>query len=164
MSSPARQPSYSGKSVATFSDLSDLKCKVASPFARDASGFTAFSFEFVAKPKEAANAVMELPAAIQSGLEHSAGFSGSLVMVSDLEARLITVIVFWRGSEARWSCAQSERRVRELLAPYLDRCLRAQNLLAHLPTPQAVSDGSSSIDTSLIASESIAQQATVCVA
>ena len=164
MSSPARQPSYSRKSVATFSDLSDFKCQVESPVARGTTRFTALNFEFVAKPEEAAHAVLELPAAIQSGLDDFAGFSGSLVMVSDLEARLITVIIFWRGSEAKRSCAQSVRRVRALLAPYLDRCLRAQSLLAHLPTRQDLSDRSSSIDMSLIASESIAQQATVCVA
>ena len=164
MSSPARQPNYSKKSVATFSDLSDLKSRVESPLARSASRFTAFSFEFVAKPGKAANAVVELPAAIQSGLQDLAGFSGTLVMVSDLEARLITVIIFWHGSEARRSCARSVCWVRSLLAPYLDRCLRAQNLLAHLPTPQAFSNRSSSIDTSLIASESIAQEARVCVA
>jgi len=85
-------------------------------------------------------------------------------MVSDSEARLITVIIFWRGSEARRSCALSVRRVRALLAPYLDRCLRAQNLLAHLPAPQALSIRFGSIDTSFIASDSMAQEATACVA
>ena len=163
MSSPARQPNYSGKSVAAFA-ISDLEYKVESPVAHNANRLTAFSFEFVAKPEEASNAVLELPAAIQSGLEDFAGFSGSLVMVSDLEARLITVIIFWQGSEARRSCAHSLRRVRSLLAPYLDRCLRAQNLLAHLPAPEALAHGSSSIDTNLVASDSIAQETNVCVA
>jgi len=164
VSSPARQSNYSGKSVATFSNHADLKCQLESPLARSAGRFTAFSFEFVAKPEEAANAVLELPAAIQLGLGDFVGFSGSLVMVSDLEARLITLIIFWRGSEARRSCEQSVRRVRALLAPYLDRCLRAQHLLAHMPTQQALSDGFSPIDTSLIASESIAPETSVCVA
>jgi hypothetical protein len=122
---------------------------------------TAFRFEFMAKPEEAANATLYLPAAIQSGLEEAAGFAGSLVMVSDQEARLITVIVFWEGSEARGSCAQSVRRVRALLAPYLDRCLRVQNLLAHLPTPQ--DSQASSIDTHFIARESVAEEANVRV-
>ena len=163
MSSPARQPNYSGKSVAAF-PISELQCKVESPVVRNTNHFTAFSFEFVAKPEEASHAVLDLPATIQSGLEDFAGFSGSLVMVSDFEARLITVIIFWQGSEARRSCAQSVRRVRALLAPYLDRCLRAQNLLAHLPIPQALSNGSSSIDTYFVASDSIAQETSVCVA
>jgi len=84
------------------------------------------------------------------------------VMVSDQEARLITAIIFWEGSEARRSGAQVVRRVRALLAPYLDRCLRVQNLLAHLPMPQ--NPQPSSIDTRYIADESIAEEANVCVA
>ncbi len=129
--------------------------------ARGVNPFTAFSFEFVAKPEEAASAVLVLPAAIQSALEDFAGFAGSLVMVSDSEARLIRVIIFWQGSEGRQSCAQS---VRALLASYLDRCLRAQNLLVHLPAPQALSIRFSSIDTSFITSDSMAQEEHACVA
>ena len=163
MASPVRQPNYAVKSVVPFSDLSDRKCHVEWPVARDSSHFTAFSFEFVAKPEQATKAVLDLPAGIQSGLEDFAGFAGSLVMVSDLEARLITVIIFWQGSDARRNCAQSLRRVRALLAPYVDRCLRAQNLLAHLPSAQAVSHGPSSIDTDFVASNSSAQEAKVCV-
>jgi len=124
----------------------------------------AFSFEFVAKPEQAAGAKLILPAAIQSGLEDVAGFAGSLVMVSDQEARLITVIVFWEGSEARRSAAQVARRIRALLAPYLDRCLRVQNMLAHVPAPRDVDSQASSIDTRFIAEESIAEEANVCVA
>lgn len=164
MSASARQAKYSGQSVGAFSDLSRLQCKIASPMTAGVNRFTAFSFEFVAKPEKAANAARDLPEAIPSALEDIAGFGGSLVMVSDLEARLITVITFWQGSEARRSCAQSVRRVSALLAPYLDRCLRAQNLLAHLPTPQALSNGFSSIDTSFITSDSMANEADACVA
>ena len=160
MSTPARQVNDSGTSVAAFSELSRLQYKIASPMARGVNSFTAFSFEFVAKPEEAASAVLALPAAIQSALEDFAGF-GSLVMVSDSEARLIRVTIFWQGSEARQSCAQS---LRALLASYLDRCLRAQNLLAHLPAPQALSIRVSSIDTSFITSDSMAQEEHACVA
>jgi hypothetical protein len=99
---------------------------------------------------------------MQSGLEAVPGFAGSLVMVSDQEARLITVIIFWEGSEGRRSCSQSARHVRALVAPYLDRCLRAQNLLAHLPMLR--NSQASSIDTRFITEESIAGEANVCVA
>ena len=147
MSTPARQVNDSGKSVAAFSELSRLQYKIASPMARGVNPFTAFSFEFVAKPEEAASAVLVLPAAIQSALEDFAGFAGSLVMVSDSEARLFRVIIFWQGSEARQSCAQSVRA-----------------LLAHLPAPQALSIRVSSIDTSFITSDSMAQEEHACVA
>ena len=169
VSSPARHSSSSENSIAAFPsipgrNISGARCQVAAPAARSASGFTAFSLEFVAKPEQAAAAPLFLPAAMQSGLQDIAGFAGSLVMVSGQEARLITVIVFWSGTEARHSCERSVRRVRALLAPYVDRCLRAQNLLAHLPAPQKIYSQASSIDTHLIADDSIAQEANVCVA
>ena len=164
MQSPVPQPNCAGTSVAPFSDLSDLKCNVGWQVARDSSHFTAFSFEFVAKPEHAAKAVLDLRAGIQSGLEDFAGFAGSLVMVSDLEARLITLIILWQGSQARRSCAQSARRVRALLAPYVDRCLRTQNLIGYLPSAQALTNRRSSIDTGIIASDSMAQEANVRVA
>jgi hypothetical protein len=151
-----------GKSASTFPDISCPKFETESRRVRGKNRLVAFSFEFVAKPEQAAGATLVLPAAIQSGLEDVAGFAGSLVMVSDQEARLITVIIFWEGSEAQRSGAQVSRRVRALLAPYLDRCLRVQNLLAHLPMPQ--NPQPSSIDTGFIADESMAQEANVCVA
>jgi hypothetical protein len=164
VSSPARHTSSSEKSVASFHDISDALFKVASPINRGANGLTAFSFEFVAKPVQAGGATLFLPAALQSGLQDVPGFAGSLVMVSDQEPRLITVIIFWDGSKAGRNLDWGVRRVRALLAPYLDRCLRAQNLLAHLPAPQDRYSQASSIDTSLITDESIAQEANVCVA
>lgn len=162
MSSPIRQPSSLGKSASTFRDISCPKFELESRRVYGANQLAAFSFEFVAKPEEAAGATLVLPAAIQSGLEDVAGFAGSLVMVSDQEARLITVIILSEGSEALRSGTHVMRRVRALLAPYLDRCLRVQNLLAHLPTPQ--NPQPSSIDTDFIADESMAQEANVCVA
>jgi hypothetical protein len=162
VSSPVRQASSSGKSVTWFPDVPNRKGNLESSGVRRTGGLTAFSFEFVAKPEQAANAVSNLPAAIHSGLEDVAGFAGSLVMVSDQEARLITVMIFWQGSEAQKSCAQSLRRVRALLAPYLDRCLRVQNMLVHLPMPQ--DSQASSIDTHFIARESVAEEANVCMA
>lgn len=174
MSSPARHTSSAEKSVASFPNISGpdipgpnisgARREVESPIACATNGLTAFSFEFVAKPEQAAGAPLFLPAAIQSGLEDIAGFAGSLVMVSDHEARLITVIIFWNGTEARRSCERSVRRVRALLAPYLDRCLRVQNLLAHLPKSQELPSEPSSIDTRFIAEESVAEEANVCVA
>ena len=164
MSSPVRYTSSSEKFVAPFRKVSDARFLVGAPIAPASSAFTAFSFEFVAKPEQAASATLSLPAAVQSGLEDIPGFAGSLVMVSDQEARLITLIVFWHGTEARRSCERSVRRVRALLAPYMDRCLRVQNLFAHLPKPQDLQAEPSSIDNCYISEESVAQEANVCAA
>lgn len=172
MSSPARQISSSQKNVVAFRDVSDAGFRVEAPIARAVSALTAFSFEFVAKPEQAASAPLLLPAAIQSGLEDITGFAGSLVMVSEHEARLITVIIFWSGSEARRNCERIVRRVRTLLAPYMDRCLRMQNLLAHMPRLQAhtaeieteINMEPASGDARFINDEPVSQQANVCVA
>lgn len=164
MSSPARYINSSEKPVGAFSNTSDARFKVEGPVARATNGLTAFSFEFVAKPEQTARAPLLLPAAIQSGLEDIAGFAGSLVMISDQEARLITVIIFWSGAEARRSCERSVRRVRALLAPYLDRCLRVHNFLAHAPKPRNPETEASSIDIHFITEESIVEQAHVCLA
>ena len=164
MSSPARYISSSENFAASFPAMSNTGLKVEAPLTLAANGLTAFSFEFVAKPEQAAEATLFLPAAIQSGLQDIAGFAGSLVMVSDQEARLITVIIFWSGIEARRGCERSVRRVRALLAPYMDRCLRAQNLFAHLPKPQELRPEPGSIDNCFISEESVAQEANVCAA
>ncbi|HKW64530.1 MAG TPA: hypothetical protein VJN89_18400 [Candidatus Acidoferrum sp.] len=160
----ARFTSSSEESVASFPAISNTECRVEGPIAPAANAFTAFSFEFVAKPEQAVDATLLLPAAIQSGLEDIAGFAGSLVMVSDHEARLITVIIFWSGTEARRNCERSVRRVRALLAPYMDRCLRAQNMLAHLPASQDTYPQTGSIDNCYMGEESVAQEANVCAA
>lgn len=149
-------------------DISSGQYKSETPI-RAISPLMAFSLEFVAKPEQAAGAPLFLPTAIQSGLENVPGFAGSLVMASDQEARLMTVIIFWNGTEARSSCERSVRRVRALLAPYLDRCLRVQNLLAHAPLTQNLEAEASSIDTRFITEESItdqsnAEEANVCAA
>ncbi len=170
MPSPVRQPNRLEKSATAFPKASYPKFATELSRVRQTNELAAFSFEFVAKPEQAADATLLLPAAIQSGLEDVAGFAGSFVMVSDQEARLITVIVFWEGCEARRTGPQVARRVRALLAPYLDRCLRVQNLLAYFPARQGAFSQqdafsqASSIDTSLIAEESIAEEATICAA
>jgi hypothetical protein len=101
-------------------------------------GVTALTVEFVAKPQEAQKVETIIPAAIAGALEDVTGFAGYLVMVSDQEPRLVTVVTLWtadsrskRGREnARWVC--------KLIAPFLDRCLRVQTSVAHLPKAPAI--------------------------
>jgi hypothetical protein len=163
VSSPVRHITSSEKFLASFPAFSNAGFKAEAPIAPTGHALTAFRFEFVAKPERAADAPLFLPAAVQSGLKDIPGFAGSFLMVSDQEARLITVIIFWSGTEARRSCERSVRRVRSLLAPYMDRSLRVQNLLAHLPKAQEFSQPSS-IDNCFINEESVAEEANVCVA
>jgi hypothetical protein len=93
----------------------------------------ALSIEFVAKPHEAHRAQLAIPSALAGALMEVTGFAGCLVMVSDQEARLLTVVTLWRGQERQKLPNENLRWVRALLAPYLDRCLRVQTLNAHSP-------------------------------
>jgi len=97
------------------------------------SRITALNIEFVAKPSEAHKVQAALPAAIQGAFGEVAGFAGSLMMIANHEARLVTVITLWRGEERMQRCNENVRWVMALLAPYMDRCLRVQSSTAYAP-------------------------------
>lgn len=97
------------------------------------SGVAALSVEFVAKPQEAPRVQSTIPAALASALKEVTGFAGCLVLISDQESRLVTVVTLWAGEGRLKRCDENARWVRTLLAPYLDRCLRVQTFHAHLP-------------------------------
>ena len=91
------------------------------------------SVEFVAKPQEAHRVQTAIPAALAGALQNVSGFAGCLVMVSEQEARLVTVITMWVGNDRLKQSRENVRWVQKLLAPYVDRCLRVQTLAAQLP-------------------------------
>jgi len=97
------------------------------------SSLTALSIEFVAKPQEAHRVEAAIPAAVAGALKDVTGFAGCLVMISDQEVRLVTVVTLWSGHDRTKRCNQNVRWVNALLAPYLDRRLRTQTMVAHLP-------------------------------
>lgn len=97
------------------------------------SQVTALSIEFVAKPHEAHRAQSAIPPALAGAFKEVTGFAGCLVMASDQEARLLTVLTLWSGHDRQKLCNENLRWARALLAPYLDRCLRVQILNAHMP-------------------------------
>jgi len=105
--------------------------KQRKPRQRQREQVVALRAEFVLKPGQEER-VCETIDAI---LENSFGggeFLQALVLVSELESRLVTVLTFWRSDgfgEAR------ERRVnwlRQKLAPYVDQTLRVQTYSARV--------------------------------
>ena len=108
---------------------------------RGGSRLLALHIEFVAKPSEAHQVHCALPTAIHSAMEGVAGFAGAFVMVSNYEARLVTVVTLWAGEDRSRRCEENVRWVRALLAPYLDRCLRVQTLATYLPPVRAAAQG-----------------------
>jgi hypothetical protein len=97
------------------------------------SGVIALTVEFVAKPRVAQRVKTIIPATIAGAFDGVNGFAGYLMMVSDQEPRLVTVVTLWKGDNPFTSGRENAPRVRKLLAPYWDRCLRVQTSVAHLP-------------------------------
>lgn len=91
------------------------------------------SVEFVATPKAAASVPATIPAAINNAFHGVAGFAGCMLMISDQEARLITVLTFWSGEDRLKRCNSNAGWIYKLIAPHLDHCLRVQTLAAHVP-------------------------------
>ena len=133
LASPASYPNMTNSVTYPFQKNAALNPQSA---ARGTSGIppmTALSVEFVAKPQEAHRVEAAIPAAIAGALKEVDGFAGCLVMISHQEARLVTVVTLWAGNDRAKCCSQNERWVHALLKPYLDRRLRVQTMVAHLP-------------------------------
>jgi hypothetical protein len=91
----------------------------------------ALSIEFVAKPKEVHRLGNTIPATVRGGMERAPGFAGCLVMISDREARLVSVITFWTGADGMTDRSKRTRWLYKLLTPYIDHCLRVRTLDAY---------------------------------
>lgn len=137
---------------------------LGSSAAQEGSGSHALAIEFVAKPDKARSAPALLPAAITGALQDVTGFAGCLVMVSDQEARLITVVTFWTGKDSQKSCNKNLRWVRALLSNYADRCLRVQTMVAHLPCLFLQREQANSTSADTLMPESSIPEVDVCVA
>jgi hypothetical protein len=131
--STVRHLNLANKVASPFPRVSEMESYPSKVSATSNSQVTALSIEFVAKPQEAHRAQLAIPSALAGAFKEVTGFAGCLVMVSDQEARLLTVVTLWSGDERQKLCNENLRRVRAVLATYLDRCLRVQILSAHLP-------------------------------
>jgi hypothetical protein len=120
--------------------------------------------EFVAKPEKAQCAPAAIPAAIAGALQGVTGFSGCLVMVSDQEARLVTIVTLWTGNDREKRCSENVRWVHALLAPYLDRCLRVQTLVACLPALPTAGPETNAAEGCSMMQEHSSGEENVCVA
>jgi hypothetical protein len=121
----------------------------------------------VAKPQEAHRVEAAIPAALAGALKDVTGFAGCLVMISDQEARLVTVVTLWAGDDRANRCSQNARWVHALLKPHLDLCLRVQTMVAHLPLlpllpairPETIATRESSMRLDILSEDK-----TICVA
>jgi hypothetical protein len=123
---------------------------------------TALNIEFVAKPEQAHRVEAAIPGAIAGALKDVAGFAGYLMMISDQEARLVTVITLWAGDDRAKYCSQNARWVHALLAPFLDRCLRVQTMVAHSPVLPLIPPQSDDADVCSMMQNLVSEDETTC--
>jgi hypothetical protein len=83
--------------------------------------------EFVALPGQAERLQSEIPLALQRANGRCEGFAGCVVMFSEQEARLVTLITLWREGTYTDKSAGNSTRLKKLLARYVDRWLRARS-------------------------------------
>lgn len=102
---------------------------------------SAHSVQFVASPGQSHKLQSLVPAAIRQAFCGVPAFGGCMVMVSDQEARRVTIVTLWKGNHRSQQCAEYVHQLRAMLLPYVDRWLRAENHVAHFfmcPIPDQV--------------------------
>ncbi len=90
------------------------------------SGVVALHLDFVAKPEGTRELNSLVGAVLKEGALGKEGLETALLLVSDREARLVTLLTFWDAG--RFANAR-ERRIawmQKLLAPFADGPIRAQ--------------------------------------
>jgi hypothetical protein len=93
------------------------------------------SVEFVALPGRTEKICKEIPAAMRQANTNSAGFSGCIVLISEQEARLITVITLWNGIDSANGCDESLDQLKRLLEPHVDSWMRTRKFISFLSVP-----------------------------
>jgi len=164
LTSPVGHSSKTKNVAHPFPQAAALKPQPPANSTSGAPPATALSIEFVAKPQEAHRVQDAIPAAIAGALKDVTGFAGCLVMISDQEARLVTVVTLWAGDDRVKRCSQNVRWVQALLAPYLDRCLRVQTMVAHVPLLPAIRPETIAADDCSVMRDLLPEDDPVCVA
>ncbi len=104
---------------------------ITSGQAHPAYDISAHSVQFVASPNQTRKLQSALPAAIREAFSLAPAFAGCMVMVSDQEARLVTVVTLWSGQQRIRHCNENADQVKKLLSPYADHWLRSDTHVAH---------------------------------
>jgi hypothetical protein len=84
--------------------------------------------ELVAAPGQSERLQREIPLLLRKANASNDGFVGSMVLLSDQEARLVTVIIFWRGEVS--AKQYDDLWLEGLLEPYVDRFSRARTFVS----------------------------------
>ena len=92
---------------------------------------TALRADFVARPEAIEVVRGEIEERVLKTWGDEPSFLSGVVMVSEQEARLTTLITFWRSGELERTREQRVRWLQKIIGPYLDRCVRVQTQSAY---------------------------------
>jgi hypothetical protein len=98
----------------------------------------ALRLDFVAKPEGSSEVAGSLASLLETARLDAAGLVSSILLVSDREARLVTLLTFW---DVHRFLPARERRIawmQKLLAPFADGAVRAHTSVANFLPPPAV--------------------------
>jgi hypothetical protein len=164
VTSPVLYPNRAKTLAFASHQNSDGKPRTTGERSASSSRVIALSVEIVAKPQEAHRVETAIPKAFAGALKDVTGFAGCLVMISDQEARLVTVVTLWTGEDRANRCRENLRWVHALLAPYVDRCLRVQTMLACLPVSPPAEQDTNSPEACFMIQEHSSTEGNICVA
>ena len=86
--------------------------------------------EFVAVPGQKERLEREIPMAMRRANRNCKGYCGCLLLFSEQEARLVTLVTLWKDTAGGSEWGANSKRFKALLGPYVDRWLRARNFIS----------------------------------
>ncbi len=88
--------------------------------------------EFVIKPGNEEKVRETIEQILANSFCRDSQFLQALVLISELEARLVTIITFWHSDGFAEARERKVARLRQKLQPYLDQSRRVQSFSAHV--------------------------------
>lgn len=95
-------------------------------------GVTALRAEFVIKPGNEKKVRETIEAILGNSLSCDSQFLQALVLVSEMEARLMTVLTFWESNGFAEARERRVARMQQELHPFLDQSMRVQSFTARV--------------------------------
>jgi hypothetical protein len=141
---PGVNPEIATQSLRNFKNLGGTRAEeevavteVKTEAVEDAVTPRVFSqtLEFVALPGRTEKLCREIPLAMREANAQSKNFAGCIVLISEEEARLVTVITLWTGKDHLKACSDSLDQLKSLLEPHVDTWMRTRRFISLVAIP-----------------------------
>jgi hypothetical protein len=139
---PGVNPEIATQSLRNFKNLGGSRAEetvavLKTAASDDAEAPRVFSqtLEFVALPGRTEKLCREIPLAMREANAQSKNFAGCIVLISEEEARLVTVITLWTGKDHLKACSDSLDQLKSLLEPHVDTWMRTRRFISLVAIP-----------------------------